>query len=485
MLMLVGVALVLLVLYLASRKPRGYPPGPARLPLVGYLPYLEKQGPHKQLWRLSASYGPVIGLYIGTQPTVVTNGWDAVKESLLNDDLNGRPPNLFSEIIFNGEQRGVMFVENDFWKEQRRFTLHNFRNLGFGKRSHEEIIHEEARELLQEIQEANGSVTLQGMAGVSAINILWALLGGTRFSRKDARLMKLVNLLNEMFRTGNPVGELETIFPVLRHIMPQTSTVNSFISGFTSVNEFIKQAVEEHKANLDPDNPRDFMDIYITEINKTEHNPETTFSSDQLLALCSDVFTAGVETGSASVSFAVLLAVVHPRVMLNIQRELDAVVGHDRLPSTDNRTKLVYTEATLMETFRFRGAAPLTVPHKALRDTTLQGHRIPAGTMMMNNLYSIHMDPGYWGDPETFRPERFINADGSLRREERLIPFGKGRRVCLGESLARMTTFLLFTALLQHFTFVLDPAVPVPSTEGICGITLGPPAFKVFAKARF
>nr|XP_045588766.1 cytochrome P450 2C55-like [Procambarus clarkii] len=121
--------------------------------------------------------------------------------------------------------------------------------------------------------------------------------------------------------------------------MPQTSTVNSFISGFTSVNEFIKQAVEEHKANLDPDNPRDFMDIYITEINKTEHNPETTFSSDQLLALCSDVFTAGVETGSASVSFAVLLAVVHPRVMLNIQRELDAVVGHDRLPSTDNRTK--------------------------------------------------------------------------------------------------------------------------------------------------
>nr|XP_045612751.1 methyl farnesoate epoxidase-like [Procambarus clarkii] len=368
MLMLVGVALVLLVLYLASRKPRGYPPGPARLPLVGYLPYLEKQGPHKQLWRLSASYGPVIGLYIGTQPTVVTNGWDAVKESLLNDDLNGRPPNLFSEIIFNGEQRGVMFVENDFWKEQRRFTLHNFRNLGFGKRSHEEIIHEEARELIQEVQEANGSVTLQGMAGVSAINILWALLGGTRFSRKDARLMKLVNLLNEMFRTGN-------------------------VSNVTMV----------------------------------------------LLAVC-----------LAQHSF-----------------------------------KLVYTEATLMETFRFRGAAPLTVPHKALRDTTLQGHRIPAGTMMMNNLYSIHMDPGYWGDPETFRPERFINADGSLRREERLIPFGKGRRVCLGESLARMTTFLLFTALLQHFTFVLDPAVPVPSTEGICGITLGPPAFKVFAKARF
>lgn len=55
-----------------------------------------------------------------------------------------------------------------------------------------------------------------------------------------------------------------------------------------------------------------------------------------------------------------------------------------------------------------------------------QGHRIPANTVVLNNLYSVHMDPDYWGDPETFRPERFINPDGSLRREERLITFGKG-----------------------------------------------------------
>lgn len=45
----------------------------------------------------------------------------------------------------------------------------------------------------------------------------------------------------------------------------------------------------------------------------------------------------------------------------------------------------------------------------------------------MNNLYSVHMDPEYWGDPENFRPERFINADGTFRKDERMIPFGKGK----------------------------------------------------------
>lgn len=144
----------------------------------------------------------------------------------------------------------------------------------------------------------------------------------------------------------------------------------------------------------------------------------------------------------------------------------------------------MYTDATLSEVFRFRGAAPVTVPHKAMRDTILQGHRIPADTMLLVNLYTIQMDPEYWGDPETFRPERFLNPDGSYRKDERHIPFGKGRRICLGESLARMTSFVLFTSLLQNFTFTLDPAVPVPNTEGKSGFTLGPPEFRVFAKPR-
>ncbi|XP_037775115.1 methyl farnesoate epoxidase-like [Penaeus monodon] len=439
------------------------------------------------MWRISHNYGAVIGIFFAHKPVVVVNGWEAIKESLQNDDLNGRPEISLRKIMQGGVLRGVMFVEGEFWKEQRRFSLHHFRNLGFGKRSHESVIHEEAKELIDEILDADGSVKLQSVVGISSINILWAVMGGDRFPRKDPQLMHLVDSLNKLFRAGDPSGGLVGAFPFLRHFVSRANRAVIVMHGFALVEEFIKKAVEQHKESLDPNNPRDFIDIYLNEINNELNNSKmcSTFSEKQLIAVCTDVFSAGAETGSATVAFAVMLMCLFPEVMKKVQEEIDSVIGRNRFPSMADRTHLPYLEATLNEVLRFRGAATLTVPHSAMRDTVLRGYRIPAKTMVMNNLYSVHMDPEYWGDPENFRPERFINADGTFRKDERMIPFGKGRRLCLGEPLARMTSFLLFAALVQHLDFELDPAVPVTNTEGVAGFTLGPPEFRVFAKCRY
>ncbi|KAG0710129.1 Methyl farnesoate epoxidase [Chionoecetes opilio] len=469
---LVVVVILVGLLYLGMRKPRGYPPGPPRLPLLGFLPFLDSHLPHKQMWRLSDTYGPVVGLYFGTQPAVVVNGWEAVKEALQNDDLNGRPENV-ATVIQYGFQGGVMFSEGELWKEQRRFALHQFRNLGFGKKSHEAIVHDEVRELLKEIGSAKGSISLPGMLGVSAINILWAILGGNRFERSDGRLWDLVERLNIVFRAGEISGGIVQSFPFLRHVFPKSHSFNTVLDGLFQVDNFIK-------ANY----PKDFIDIYLNEMEKQKDDSSTTFTEKQLLATCTDIFNAGTETGSATLSFGILLLTLNPEVMRKVQAELDEVVGRSRMPSLEDRTKLAYSDATLSEVLRIRSAAPITVPHKATKDTTVQGCRIPADTMMLVNLYSVVMDPEYWQDPETFRPERFLNPDGTARKDERLIVFGKGRRACLGEALARMTSFVLFTTLLQNFDFSLDPAVPVPNTEGKSGFTLGPPEFRVFAKPR-
>ncbi|KAK8744980.1 hypothetical protein OTU49_000382, partial [Cherax quadricarinatus] len=211
MLLIIAVVLLFYFLYINSCKPRGYPPGPVRLPLVGFLPYIKKECFHKQATQLSSTYGNVIGLYFGTKANVVVNGWDAVKDSLLNDQLNGRPENLIYNIIFDGKQRGMLYVEKDFFKEQRRFTLHQFRNLGFGKQSSKEVIHEEVNDLIKEIQETEGSILIKDVVGVSAINILWALMGGKRFSRSDDRLLHLVKVVNDLFSSGD-VSCLQLMF---------------------------------------------------------------------------------------------------------------------------------------------------------------------------------------------------------------------------------------------------------------------------------
>ena len=118
----------------------------------------------------------------------------------------------------------------------------------------------------------------------------------------------------------------------------------------------------------------------------------------------------------------------------------------------DNKQNLPLTEATINEVWRFCNVAPIFVPRRDEKEVEVSGSIIPENSLVLGNTTSVHMDPGYWGDPETFRPERFLR-EGAYEQDERNIPFGIGRRRCLGEKVARMETFLCFANLLKHFSF--------------------------------
>uniref|UniRef100_A0A452HFY1 Cytochrome P450 family 2 subfamily D member 6 n=1 Tax=Gopherus agassizii TaxID=38772 RepID=A0A452HFY1_9SAUR len=92
------------------------------------------------------------------------------------------------------------------------------------------------------------------------------------------------------------------------------------------------------------------------------------------------------------------------------------------------------------------------------RDTELQSFFIPKGTTVITNLSSVLKDETVWEKLHQFYPEHFLDADGHFVKREAFLPFSAGRRVCLGEQLARMELFLFFTSLLQHFTFRLPEA---------------------------
>lgn len=89
------------------------------------------------------------------------------------------------------------------------------------------------------------------------------------------------------------------------------------------------------------------------------------------------------------------------------------------------------------------------------------------------------MDPTLWDKPEEFRPTRFINAEGKVQKPEFFIPFGVGRRMCLGEVLARMELFLFFSTLLHSFNFKLPEGHTLPSLKGNVGVTISPDNFLV------
>jgi methyl farnesoate epoxidase/farnesoate epoxidase len=100
------------------------------------------------------------------------------------------------------------------------------------------------------------------------------------------------------------------------------------------------------------------------------------------------------------------------------------------------------------------------------------------------SLWAVLNDRDHWGDPEVFRPERFLDADGKFLKDEWMIPFGAGKRVCLGEILARSILFLIFSTLMQEFKFNIPEGDPYPSTEGLPGFTTAPAPFRVEVTER-
>lgn len=138
-----------------------------------------------------------------------------------------------------------------------------------------------------------------------------------------------------------------------------------------------------------------------------------------------------------------------------------------------------------METLRFSSMVPLGLVHRAIEDAPLGGHKIPKDTLIFANLHYVHHDPEIWGDPENFRPERFLSPDSfTVVKHEALMPFSYGKRLCLGESLAKNELFLFITTLFKTFSVTWDPNGPKPGIEKVDGVVMSPRPHKLVFTER-
>ena len=140
-------------------------------------------------------------------------------------------------------------------------------------------------------------------------------------------------------------------------------------------------------------------------------------------------------------------------------------------------------QAVLMEIQRYANIVPNGVQHLCHRDFTVNGLTIPANTLIQPVFAEI-LKGDYWKDGMTFRPERFLNAAGEVRRDEHLIPFSVGKRQCLGETLAKAELFLFFTSLVHQFHFLPEDENNIPSEDYCPGVTILPTPFRARLVAR-
>ena len=196
-----------------------------------------------------------------------------------------------------------------------------------------------------------------------------------------------------------------------------------------------------------------------------------------------DLWLAGQETTSTTLLWLCIYLIRNQEIQKKVHEELDRVIGSDRIVTLDDKNELNYVNAVVAETQRFCNLIPLNVPHKTTKDVEIYGYKIPKGTLIVDQVSSVLFDERYFTDPHMFNPERFIDENGKFFTPPELIPFGVGKRACLGESLARMELFL-FTANVFN-QMKLKPADGIiPSVEKIIRSTSQPLPFNTEIELR-
>ena len=464
--------------YINSSK--NQPPGPLSLPIIGSLVAFTSEPMHLVFEDLARKYGPVMFLQFGNRPTVLLNTAASIKEAFVKKaaDFSDRPA-FYRFILTNPHRLGIIDADETEFKDRRKFGINTLRQFGMGKRSLEFRIQEEIAHLLKCIESKGGepfdpSVILTN----SVSNIICSIVFGQRFDYEDQQFHRILKLINILLKDLEEYPEIDVI-PIVRFLPKYKNHMKNYVAHDYELKAFLKEQISQHQASHDPENPRDLIDVYLNESEMQSENDEA-----ELVQVIYDFFVAGTETTSTSLRWMLLHMANNPAIQEKIQEDLDREIGREKIPSMANRNALPYLEATIHEVNRLSTIAPFGVPHMAHRDSIIGGYEIKAGTDVWSNIWAAHHDPEVWPNPKMLQPERFLDENNCFKKREEWIPFSLGRRMCIGEQLAKTELLLFTSALFQRFRFSPPEGVENLCEEGVLYSTLAPKPYKVTAKVR-
>ncbi|XP_077990661.1 cytochrome P450 2J6-like [Glandiceps talaboti] len=471
---IVAALTLLMCLMFLKPKNRSLPPGPWIWPILGNIPSFVGNRPYLVMRDLAAKYGNVVYLRLGTKEVVVLNGLKTMKEALNSDVFNGRPMRP-SEFTTKGD--GIVFAGAQQFKHRRRIVSRMLRDFGVGQASIEGKILEEVKWLIKEIEhKGDNPFNPRNDLTKSVSNVTCAIVFGKRFDYNDPVFQRIISSLHESMEAPLLIS-MVMFCPILIYL---PIIRGRMCRAYESLKEGVFPAIATHKQTYHPDRTRDIIDMFIKDLRPVGEDKD-----QDLVQSTIDLFAAGTETSSTTILWGIVFLVRHPQIQQKVHMELDRVVGHERLPRMEDRAKLPYLEAVICETQRLSAIAPLSVPHETLRDTLFQGYFIPKGVIVLPNLWGVLHDPDIWTDPDIFRPERFLNEDGSFKTRDEFIPFGIGSRVCLGEQLAKAKLFLFLSSLFQRFQFQVSAEHGVPSDQPHQGVSLEPESYCIRTIKRY
>ncbi|KAK3389601.1 cytochrome P450 [Podospora didyma] len=475
------------VYFLFVKKPKSQlplPPGPPTLPILGNVHQAPKSHPWLQYFEWNKTYGPVVHLNMAGQPVIVLGTSKAAHDLLAKKGatFSDRPHFV---VAYELALQGMHMLLRPY---DERFKLHQRLEAPLlsekAAKAYLAIEGLESKQLLFDLLKDSGrTINPHGHLERMTASIIYSLFYGHRVRTENDAILVQAHAVNHEF------GQLVQVGKYLVDSFPVLNKLPAFLAPWKAeAAAHWKNQCSLHVGNLERGLATPSWNV-AKQMQKAVDTQGIAMSVEELALNVGIMADAALDATSETLSWFVLACITEGNRggnwIAKAQKDLDTVVGRYRLPSLDDQPALPYIEAIVEELLRWRPAGAAGVPHFTKIESTYEGFRIPANSVVIANHWSITREEAVFGpDVEAFVPERWLGDGKHLPT----AGFGYGRRICPGRHIARNVLWLNVSRILWAFN--VEPELtkggePVKvDTKGADGLVTHPLPFKACFTAR-
>ncbi|KAH6818092.1 cytochrome P450 [Perilla frutescens var. frutescens] len=441
------------------------PPGPRGLPLVGSLPFLDLEL-HSHFADLARTYGPILSLKLGGKISIVISSPAMAREILKENDVtfaNRVVPVVVTAMEYGG--RDIVFTPyGPEWRMLRKVCVRDM----LGHMTFDAFYcyrRKEVRNVVKYLYGLKGCrVNVGELMFSNVLNVITSMLWGGTIQGDGragvgAEFRQVVGEITELL--GKP--NVSDFFPGLAWLDLQGLKKQMKVV-IVKLEQIFERIIEERLRNEGSiGSNSNFLEVLLQ--LREGGGTEIPLTMMHIKALLVDMVVGGTDTTSSTVEFAIAEMMNKPEVMLKAQREVDDVVGKNRVVEESHTNKLPYLNAVMKEVLRLHPVLPLMVPHCPSKPCVVGGYSVPEGARTFVNVWAIHRDPSNWTNPNEFNPERFLNGEGDCGNDFTYLPFGSGRRSCAGMAMGERIVMYSLASLVHSFRWELGEGESLDLSE--------------------
>ncbi|KVH89171.1 geraniol 8-hydroxylase-like [Cynara cardunculus var. scolymus] len=448
------------------RRNSRLPPGPFPLPVIGNLLQVNPDKPHRSLATLSKRYGPFMSLKLGSRTTIVISSPNLAKEFFLTHDMSFSSRSLpdTARVVDHDKYSVAWLSVGDQWRRQRRLLkeyLYPVQRL----EAIDLLLGKKVQELLDHVNQCckhEKPVNIGAAMFTTLLNIISNLVCSMDFAQYDSATSQEFKeaVCGLMEIAGKP--NIADFFPILKLFDPQGLIRRGNVYGkklLAILDQIIDQRIHTRSSSSSCDGVSSTNnDILDSLLDLNLKGRSESLSRDDMKHWVMDLFIGGTDTTSTTLEWAMAELIRNPGKKETARLEvINLMQNINRNIQEPDINQLPYLQAVIKETLRLHPPAPLLVPHQAMQDVNVQGFTVPKNAQILCNIWGMGRDPSIWSNPETFMPERFLEADISYKGQDfEFIPFGTGRRICPGMNVAHRVLPLVLGSLIQKFDWKLE-----------------------------